>query len=151
MFDLDFDLSDNDLRKILKNSQVIAMVGASDDHYYSSYQVLQDLLHVGYTVYPVNPNIDDEDGVKSYPSLAEVPEPIDIVDVFRNPIYLPEVVSQAIAAKAKTLWCQFDVASPDQAPEQKAISAGLRVLSNLRNRTEHERLKSPPKPAADGD
>lgn len=47
MFDLDFDLSDNDLRKILKNSQVIAMVGASDDHYYSSYQVLQYLLHVG--------------------------------------------------------------------------------------------------------
>ncbi len=52
MLDLDFDISDSDLRKILKNSQVIAMVGASDDHYYSSYQVLQYLLHMGYTVYP---------------------------------------------------------------------------------------------------
>ncbi len=80
-----------------------------------------------------------------------MPEPIDIVDVFRNPIYLPEVVDQAIAAKAKTLWSQLDVVSSDQAPEQKAIAAGLRVISNLCIRTEHERLKIPPKPTAERD
>lgn len=106
---------------------------------------------MGYTVYPVNPNIDDVDGVKSYPSLAEVPEPIDIVDVFRNPIYLPELVDQAIAAKSKTRWCQLGVVSSDQAPEQEAIAAGLRVISNLCIRTEHERLKCPPKPTSERD
>ncbi len=151
MLDFDFDVSDSDLRTILQEAQVIAMVGASDDHYYSSYQVLQYLLQQGYTVYPVNPNLDDVDGLPSFPSLSEAPEAIDIVDVFRNAMYLPGIVDEAIAAGAKTLWCQLDVVSSDEAPEQKAVDAGLRVISNLCIRTEHERLKIGPKKTADQD
>src|SRR5690242_16855092 len=111
MLDIDFDDSDEDLRKILEESHVIAMVGESNDHYYSSYQVAQYLKEKGYKVYPVNPMIESVEGDRSYPSLAEVPEPIDIVDVFRDPMYLDEIVNAAIAVGAKTLWAQLDVVS----------------------------------------
>ena len=143
MLDLNYDVRDSELRKMLENARVIAVVGASDDHYYTSYQVMQYLKEVGYQVYPVNPTIDDVDGERTYDALADVPEPIDIVDVFRNADYLDEVVDQAIAVKARLLWCQLDVVSTDQAPEKKALDAGLRVVSNLCIRTEHERLKIP--------
>jgi predicted CoA-binding protein len=140
MLDIDFDDSDEDLRKILEESHVIAMVGESNDHYYSSYQVAQYLKEKGYKVYPVNPMIESVEGDRSYPSLAEVPEPIDIVDVFRDPMYLDEIVNAAIAVGAKTLWAQLDVVSSDQEPEQRAKKAGLKVVSNRCMRIEHERL-----------
>src|SRR5215212_5900156 len=124
MPDQHYTSSDKHLRDILENARVIAMVGESNDHYYTSYQVAQYLISMGYTVYPVNPTITDVDGVKSYPSLAEVPEPIDIVDVFRNPQYLDQVVDDALAVKAKTLWNQLDVVSVDEAPEQRALAGG---------------------------
>jgi predicted CoA-binding protein len=141
MLDIDFNHSDEELRDILETSRVVAMVGESNDHYYSSYQVAQYLKEKGYKVYPVNPMIEAVDGDKSYPSLAAIPEPIDIVDVFRNPIYLKEVVDEAIAVGAKTLWAQLDVVSVDQRPERKAHEAGMKVVSNRCIRTEHERLK----------
>ena len=125
---------------ILEESQVIAIVGESNDHYYTSYQVAQYLKEIGYNVCPVNPNIEEVDGDPSYPSLEEVPEPIDIVDVFRVPHALPEIVDEATAAGAKTLWTQLDVVSLDDKPEKKALTAGLNVVSNKCIRTEHERL-----------
>jgi predicted CoA-binding protein len=142
---LDLSVSDSELRDILEQSQIIAIVGESNDHYYTSYQVAQYLKEMGYTVYPVNPNIDEVDGDKSYPSLQAVPEPIDIVDVFRKPEFLDEIVDAAIAAGAKTLWAQLGVVSIDEQPEQKALQAGLKVVSNLCIRTEHERLGLAPK------
>ena len=149
MLDLDYNVRDSDLRKILKEARVIAMVGASDDHYYTSYQVYQYLLDAGYTVYPVNPTIPDVDGRPTYDSLADVPEPIDIVDVFRNAEHLDGIVDEAIAARARVLWAQLDVVTPDGVPERKAVDAGLRVVSNLCIRTEHERLKIPSRRSAD--
>jgi uncharacterized protein len=151
MLDLDYNVRDGDLRRILEQANVIAVVGASDDHYYTSYDVYQYLKRQGYRVYPVNPMIPDVDGDKTYDSLADVPEPIDIVDVFRAPEHLPTVVEEAIAAKAKVLWAQLDVVSTDEAPERQALQAGLKVVSNLCIRTEHERLKVVPKPDADAD
>ena len=136
----EFSSSDKQLRQILETAQVIAVVGESNDHYYTSYQVAQYLKQMGYRVYPVNPNITEVDGDKAYPSLAAVPEPIDVVDVFRNPDYLGEVAADAIAAGAKTLWFQLDVVSVDGQPERQALAAGLRVVSNRCMRTEHERL-----------
>ena len=103
MLDIDFNDSDEELREILAQSRVIAMVGESNDHYYTSYQVAQYLKKMGYTVYPVNPNISTVDGDRSYPTLAAVPEPIDIVDVFRKPTHLGTVVEEAIAVGAKVL------------------------------------------------
>lgn len=145
MLDIDFDDSDEDLRGILTDARVIAMVGESNDHYYSSYQVAQYLKEKGYKVYPVNPMIDSVDGQRSYPTLADIPEPIDVVDVFRDPMYLDEIVNAAIAVGAKTLWAQLDVVSADQEPERRAKAAGLKVVSNRCMRIEHERLKIPVK------
>ena len=145
MLDIDFDDSDEKLRDILEKSSVIAMVGESNDHYYSSYQVAQYLKEMGYTVYPVNPMIKSVEGDRSYPSLSEVPEPIDIVDVFRDPTHLGGIVNEAIAVDAKTLWAQLGVVTSNQEPERKAKEAGLKVVSNRCMRTEHERLKIPPK------
>ena len=142
MLEIDFSHSDEELRKILETSRVVAMVGESNDHYYSSYQVAQYLKRMGYQVYPVNPRITDVDGEHSYPSLADVPEPIDIVDVFRKPMYLDEIVDESIAVGAKTLWAQLDVVSSDQEPERKAKAAGMNVVSNHCMRTEQERLRA---------
>ena len=143
MLEIDFDPSDEKLRDILEKSRVIAMVGESNDHYYSSYQVAQYLKQMGYTVYPVNPNIKSVDGDRSYDSLSDVPEPIDIVDVFRDPMHLDGIVDEAIAAGARTLWAQLGVVTSNQEPERKAKNAGLKVVSNRCMRTEHERLKIP--------
>ncbi len=137
---LSLEASDTEMRQILRESQVIAIVGESNDHYYTSYQVAQYLKQLGYKVYPVNPNIEEVDGDPSYPSLQEVPEPIDIVDVFRKPQALSGIVDEAVAVGAKTLWAQLDVVSLDDKPEQKALAAGLNVVSNKCIRTEHERL-----------
>ena len=144
MLEIDFSHSDAELRKILETSRVVAMVGESNDHYYSSYQVAQYLKQMGYKVYPVNPRITDVDGDHSYPSLADVQEQIDIVDVFRKPIYLDEIVNEAIAVNAKTFWAQLEVVSSNQEPEHKAKAAGMNVVSNRCMRTEHERLQIPP-------
>jgi len=144
MLDIYFNDSDEELREILGQSQVIAIVGESNDLYYTSYQVAQYLKKMGYTVYPVNPNIKTVDGDRSYPNLAAVPEPIDIVDVFRKPTHLGTVVEEAIAVGAKVLWTQLDVVSSTQEPERKALESGMKVVSNRCIRTEHERLHLPP-------
>ncbi len=129
---------ENARREVLINSPVIAVVGMSNDHYYTSYDVGKYLKEQGYSVYPVNPMIEEVEGDKSYPSLADVPEPIDIVDVFRNSAYLSEVVDEAIAVGAKTVWAQLGV--HDDEAVQKALDAGLNIATNLCIRTEHERL-----------
>ena len=145
MLDIDFDDSDEELKKILEQSRVVAIVGESNDHYYSSYQVAQYLKQMGYKVYPVNPNIKQVDGDRSYPTLSAIPEPIDVVDVFRHSTYLGEVVDEAIAVDARVLWAQLDVVSTTGEPEQKALDAGMKVVSNRCMRIEHERLHIPPK------
>jgi predicted CoA-binding protein len=138
--DFKAEISDRKLRDILENSRVIAIVGESNDHYYISYQVAQYLKEMGYTVYPVNPNIDEVDSDRSYPSLKAIPEPIDIVDVFRSPEFLGEIVDEAIAIRAKTVWAQLGVVSIDEKPERKALAAGLKIVSNRCIQTERERL-----------
>lgn len=125
-------------RDVLVSSPVIAIVGRSNDHYYSSYQVGEYLILEGFTVYNVNPMIDDVDGAPSYDSLADVLEKIDIVDVFRKADFVPGIVDEAIAVGAKTVWAQLDVVS-DEARE-KALAAGLNYADDLCIRTEHERL-----------
>jgi predicted CoA-binding protein len=134
----DLNADEQARRDVLVNSPVIAIVGRSNDHYYSSYQVGEYLILEGFTVYNVNPMIEDVDGAPSYPTLADVPAKIDIVDVFRKADYLPEIVDEAIAVGAKTVWAQLDVVS-DEA-RAKALSAGLNYADDLCIRTEHERL-----------
>ena len=125
-------------RDVLVHSPVIAIVGRSNDHYYSSYQVGEYLILEGFTVYNVNPMIEDVDGAPSYASLADVPDKIDIVDVFRKPEFLPGIVDEAIAVGAKTVWGQEGVVN-DEARE-KALAAGLNYADDLCIRKEHERM-----------
>ena len=134
----DLNIDEGARREVLIHSQAIAIVGRSNDHYYTSYQVGEYLKEHGFTVYNVNPNLDEIDGDPSYASLKDIPEPIDIVDVFRRSEYLPEVVDDAIAIGAKTVWAQLGV--EDEESRQKALAAGLNVAMNLCLRTEHERL-----------
>src|SRR5258708_9405919 len=125
-------------REVLLHSPAIAIVGRSNDHYYTSYQVGEYFKEHGYTVYNVNPNLDEIDGDPSYPSLKDVPGPIDIVDVFRRSEYLPEIVDEAIAVGAQTVWAQLGI--EDETSRQKALAAGLNVAINLSPPTDHEQL-----------
>jgi uncharacterized protein len=134
----DLNLDENARREVLIHSPAIAIVGRSNDHYYTSYQVGEYFKQHGYTVYNVNPKLDEIDGDPSYASLKDIPGPIDIVDVFRRSEHLPEVVDEAIAVGAKTVWAQLGV--EDDESRRKAMAAGLNVAMNLCMRTEHERL-----------
>jgi uncharacterized protein len=126
------------MRAVLANARVIAVVGHSDKPYRTSYRIAQYLRHAGYTVYPVNPTVETISGQPSYASLADVPEPIDIVNVFRRSEHLPEVVDEAIAAGAKAVWAQLGVV--DEAARQKALDAGLDVAMDACIKIEHTRL-----------
>ena len=106
---------DDTLRAILTKAKVIAVVGYSDNPSRTSYEVGHYLQDVGYTVYPINPKVEEIDGVKAYAALADVPEPIDIVDVFRRSEYLADVVDEAIAVGAPVVWAQLGVSDPEAA------------------------------------
>lgn len=129
---------DQAVRDLLANARVIAVVGHSDKPYRTSYQIAQYLRRAGYTVYPVNPEVEQIDGERCYPSLKDVPEPIDIVDVFRRSEFLPGVVDDAIAAGAKAVWAQLGVSSSDAAA--KAEAAHLPLVMDACIKVEHRRL-----------
>jgi predicted CoA-binding protein len=131
--------SDKAMRDVLTNAKVIAVVGHSDQPQRTSYQIAQYLRRAGYTVYPVNPTVSTIDGQQSYASLADVPEPIDIVNVFRRSEYLPEVVDEAIRVGAKAVWAQLGVV--DDAACQKALAAGLDMAMDVCIKVEHIRLR----------
>ena len=113
-------------RQLLEAAKVIAVVGYSNDPTRTSYQIGKFLKQVGYTVYPVNPSVSEIDGEKVYATLADVPEPIDIVNVFRRSEYLAGVVDEAIAVQAKAVWAQLGVFDNDAAA--KAEAAGLTMV-----------------------
>ena len=130
---------DNAMRDVLTNSKVIAVVGHSDKPDRTSYRIAQFLRGVGYKVYPVNPMVSEIDGQPSYASLKALPETVDIVNVFRRSEYLPEIVDEAIAVNAKTVWAQLGVY--DEASTQKALEAGLNVVMDACIKVEYMRLR----------
>jgi uncharacterized protein len=134
----DLNSSDAAMRDVLTNARVVAVVGHSDNPSRTSYQIAQFLRRVGYTIYPVNPTVSQIDGEICYPSLKDVPEPIDIVDVFRRSEYLLSVVDDAIAAGTKTVWSQLGVY--DAHAGQKALNAGLNVAMDVCIKVEFMRL-----------
>lgn len=130
---------DNAMRDVLTNAKVIAVVGHSDKPDRTSYRIAQFLRQVGYKVYPVNPMVSEIDGQPSYASLKELPETVDIVNIFRRSEYLPEIVDEAIAVNAKTVWAQLSVY--DDAAAQKALEAGLNVVMDACIKVEYMRLR----------
>lgn len=129
---------DNTMHKVLSEAKTIAVVGHSDNPARTSYQIAQYLRDAGYTVYPVNPTVQTIDGETSYASLADVPEPIDIVNVFRRSAYLAGVVEDAIAIQPKAIWAQLGV--EDEEARQAALDAGIHIATNRCIKVEHRRL-----------
>ena len=113
-----FDAPTTAIERML-NAKRIAVVGLSDDPSRPSFGVASYLLSAGKEVIPVNPRHQRVLGLKCYPSLAQVPGPIDLVDVFRRPEFCPDVVREAIAAGAKGVWLQSGIVS-DEARELAA-------------------------------
>ena len=122
---------------LLKTAKTIAVVGLTDSPLRPSYGVSHYMQSQGYRIIPVNPNITDWMGEKAYASLLDVPEKIDIVDVFRRPDAVPDVVEQAIEIKAPAIWMQEGVIHEEAA--EKAREAGIFVVMDLCILKEHRK------------
>jgi len=114
------------IHDLLKRAKTIAVVGLSDSPLRPSHGVSAYMQAQGYLIIPVNPQIEEALGQKSYRSLLEVPEKIDLVDVFRRPEYVDEIVEQAIQLKIPAIWLQEDVINERAA--QRARDAGILVV-----------------------
>ena len=125
---------------ILTKYKTIAVVGLSSNPARPSYGVTEYMQSAGYHIIPVNPNETDVLGEPSYASLEEVPQKIEIVDIFRRPENVPPVVDSAIAVGAKVIWMQLGI-EHDQAAE-KAVAAGLIVVEDACFFVEHKRRRS---------
>ncbi len=126
------------LRHILKNSHTIAIVGLSADWWRPSYFAAKYMQEHGYRIIPVNPKYTEVLGEKCYPTLAAIPEPVDIVDVFRKSEDCAPIAKQAVVIGAKTLWLQLGVENTEA--QQIAETAGLAFVMNRCVKIEYARL-----------
>ncbi len=116
----------SDGRELLKHAKTIAVVGLSSHRSRPSYGVSEYMQSVGYKIIPVNPAETEVLGEHAYSSLDDIPQPVDIVDVFRRPEFVPEIVDAAIRIHAKCVWMQEGVIHEEAAA--KARAAGLEVV-----------------------
>jgi predicted CoA-binding protein len=123
------------IRELLQRSKTIAVVGLSDSPMRPSHGVSAYMQSHGYKIIPVNPAITEALGEKSYASLLDIPEKIDIVNIFRRPEFVEEVVDQAIQLKVPAIWMQEQVINERAA--EKAEKAGIFVLMDLCILKEH--------------
>ncbi len=124
---------------ILKSCRTIAVIGLSADAHKASHRVSGYLLKQGYKVIPVNPNESQILGQKCYPSLTDVPEKIDVVNIFRKSEDVPPVVEEAIKAGVKAVWIQEGIINEESA--QKARQAGVNVVMDRCILKEHVRMQ----------
>ena len=122
-------------KEILQKYKKIAVVGLSSDPARASHGVSHYMQKSGYEITPVNPNEVNVLGEKAYASLDEVPGPIEIVDIFRRPEFVPDVVEAAIRRHAKVIWMQLGVTHEEAA--QRARAAGMEVVMDLCILQEH--------------
>jgi predicted CoA-binding protein len=127
----------DEIGELLKRTKTIAVVGLSDSPLRPSYGVSAYMQSHGYKIIPVNPSIKGALGEKAVASLSEIEEKIDMVDVFRRPEYVPELVDEAIRLKVPAIWLQEDVIHEEAA--QKARKAGLFVVMDKCILKEHRR------------
>jgi len=126
------------IRNILKNTSTIAVVGLSPKPNRPSNQVAQYLKDAGYTIIPVNPGQDTLLGLPCYPSLQAIPEPVDMVDIFRRSEFVLPIVEEAIAIKAKVVWMQSGIIN--EAAARLAEEAGLTVIMDRCTMVDHMNL-----------
>ena len=133
--------SSEEIYKILKEARTIAVVGASGKADRPSYGVMQALQQAGYKIIPVNPTEEIILGEKAYASLSDIPDKIDIVDVFRRPQHTPEIAQEAVKVGAKAIWLQLGVVNQHAA--RIAKDGGLNVIMDLCIAVERRLLKVP--------
>lgn len=131
-------VSDDEVLDILRPPKTIAVVGISDKPERDSYDVAKYMQDQLYRVIPVNPTLERVLNRPCYPSLQDVPERIDIVDIFRRSEAVPEIVDEAIKVGAKVVWMQLGVVNDSAA--ERAEQAGLRVVMHRCIKQEHRRL-----------
>src|SRR5580658_3670989 len=119
-------MNDQEIAELLSTARTIAVVGLSGNPDRASFGVAQYLQSKGYRIIPVNPTIDSVFGEKSYASLSEIPEKVDIVDVFRRSEFVPALAEEAIKIGARCLWLQLGVIHEEAA--RRARDAGLLVV-----------------------
>jgi len=124
--------------QILSSSRVVAVVGLSSKPHRPSYRVASYLKEQGYKIIPVNPTEKEILGEVSYPALASIPEPVDVVDIFRRPEEVPPIIEEAIRIGAKAVWMQEGVINEEAAA--RARQAGLKVVMDKCMFKEHRRL-----------
>lgn len=127
------------IKRILDECRTIAVVGLSSDPYRASNSVAGYMKQNGYKIIPVNPNETEVHGERAYKSLAEVPEKIDLVDIFRRAEEAGAAVDEAIRVGAKAVWLQESVI--DEAAAGRALDAGLLVVMDLCWLKEHIKMK----------
>jgi len=135
--------SDDELKALLTNATTIAMVGASSNPDKASHGIMQKLQKAGYKVIPVNPREAEILGERSYPSLVDIPERVDIVDVFRRAEDTPAIADEAVTIGAKALWLQTGIVNEDAAA--RAESGGLKVVMDRCIGATHSLLQVPKK------
>ncbi|MBL8821304.1 MAG: CoA-binding protein [Planctomycetia bacterium] len=131
-------MNDSDTKQLLQNTRTIAVVGMSDKPHRASHHVAAYMKAQGYRIIPVNPTLTSVLGERCYPTLRDIPEPVDMVDVFRKSDAVPSIVDDAIAIGAKSVWMQEGVIHQDAADQ--ASDAGLLVVMDRCILKEHERL-----------
>ncbi|HEY4584373.1 MAG TPA: CoA-binding protein [Acidimicrobiia bacterium] len=132
------DLEARDRLRIILGARTVALVGVSANPIKSSNFVASYLIRTDFVTYPVNPMYDEVLGLKSYPSLRDLPEAPDIVDVFRKHSEIPGVVDEAIEVGAKVVWFQLGLRHEEAA--RKAVDAGLKVVQDRCLKIEHARF-----------
>jgi len=137
-FDLSVYQDPLTIQRILRSAKTIAIVGLSGNHLRASYFVGFYLRRHGYQVIPVNPRETSIFGETCYPSLLDVPVPIDVVNVFRAPDALPAIARDAVTVRAKALWCQFTVINEEGA--RIAEAGGMTVIMDRCIKVEHARF-----------
>jgi predicted CoA-binding protein len=129
----------DEIRELLQRTRVIAVVGLSDKPDRPSYGVAHYMQQAGFRIVPVNPQVQGTIlGEKVYASLKDIPEPIDMVDIFRRPDAVPEIVKDAIAVGAKSVWMQEGIVNNAAADDARA--AGLSVVMDRCLLKEHMRM-----------
>ncbi|NOQ66105.1 MAG: CoA-binding protein [Desulfobacterales bacterium] len=126
------------IRKVLRESKTIAVVGLSPKPNRPSHQVARYLMEVGYTIIPVNPGQDTILGQTCYPNLRDIPTPVDMVDIFRRQEEVVPIVEDAIGIGARFIWMQQRIVNEEAA--EKAEAAGLIVIMDRCTKIDHMNL-----------
>ena len=127
-------------QEIITQSKTVAVVGLSDDPTRESYTIGKYLKEHGFTVIPVNPTLKTVLGETCYPTLQDIPVPVELVDVFRRPEFTPAIAKDAVAIKAKALWLQVGIVNEEAA--RIAREGGLDVVMDLCTMVVHRRAAS---------